>query len=370
MSKRRWPIFAGPPLILIVATLLIARPEPVAEAARPLAIHQISTCAAPEEVTGSFDARPGSWWKSTERLDAAGTLLGRRLSIGKGAIAAGSLDLPVESSVSGPVGGLIVVTADDGSRSTVRVVSVAAGCGVVIHETDAVVRAAILNRHDHAVLAHLVDRSTRVDLGTWRIAIAPAAASGARLVAPALGDLAPTVGTVWGTGLLLDAQGSHLAVQSCADLGCLTRVFDLGHSAAAPLVIRGVDEGPMLGFAGGMLVTWAACPGFPCSILAWGPGTRRSRLLLSAAGAAAMTADGRRVVALQADASGTRAIELDPGTGRLSRLRGLAAGLRPLANLATATVGLEVAANEVAIGIPGANPSALNPDAAALEVLP
>jgi hypothetical protein len=373
MSRRRWPILGGPPLIIIAAILLVARPEPVAEAARPIAIHAISACMSVDPVAAAPASRPGVWWKSVERLDSAGTFLGRRVSIGAGAITAGGLDLPAESSVSGPAGGLIVVTADDGSRSTVRVLSAAAGCGIVIHETGAVVRIAILDHRDHSVLAHLVDRATRADLGTWRLAIAPAGATEARLVAPPLGDLAPTVGTVWGTGLLLDAQGSHLAVQSCTDLGCLSRIFDLRHPAGAPLVIKSAAEGPMLGFAGGSLVTWAACPGYPCAILAWDPATSHSRTLLSAASAAAMTADGRRLVAIQADAAGSRAIELDPSSGRLSRLRGLAPGLRPLASGASATIGLEVAVNEVAIGTPGtadSDPQALNPDAAAQEVLP
>lgn len=373
MSKRRWPAFAGPPLILIAAMLLVARPEPAAEAARPIAIKAITTCASADAVTARADAQPGSWWKSVEQLDAAGTLLGRRLSIGAGAGTAGGLDLPAESSASGPVGGLIIVTADDGSRSTVRVLSAAAGCGIVIHETDAVVRTAIFDRHDGSVLAHLVDRAGRADLGTWRLAIAPAGATEARLIASPLGNLASRVGTVWGTGLLLDAQGSHLAVQSCGDLGCLTRVFDLRHSTAAPLVIQGAAEGSMLGFAGGALVTWAACPGYPCAILAWDPATSRSRALLLAASAAAMTADGRRLVAVEGEATGSPAVELDPSSGRLSRLRGLAAGLRPLATGANATVGLEVAANEVAIGTPGAatlDAQPLNPDAAAQEVLP
>jgi len=373
MSKRRWPVFVGPPFILIAAMLLVARPEPVAEAARPIAVHPISSCASAEAVMGGIDARPGSWWKSVERLDTAGTLLGRRLSIGAGGDTTSGLDLPAESSISGPVGGLIVVTADDGSRSSVRVLSAAAECGIVIHETDAVVRTAILDRHDHSVLAHLVDRATRADLGTWRLAIAQATDAEARLVAPPLGNLARNVGTVWGTGLLLDAQGTRLAVQSCADLGCLTRVFDLRQSAAAPLVVRGAAEGPMLGFAGGTLVTWAACPGYPCAILAWDPASSRSRTLLSAASAAAMTADGRRLVAVESDAAGSQTIELDPSSGRLSHLRGLDPGQRPLVDGANATTALEVAANEVAISTPGAAGSdaeALNPDAAAQEVLP
>ncbi len=384
MSKHRWPILAGPPLILIGTMLLVARPEPVAQAARPISIHQISSCPSADAVAGPAEAAPGSWWTSVERLDSGGTLLGRRLSIGlSGAPTTGGLDLPPESFVSGPVSGLIVVAADDGSRSTVRILSTAATCSIVIHETAAVVRTAIIDRHNHAVVAHLIDRSTRADLGTWRLPISPGGTSEARLVAPPLGDLARSVGTVWGTGLLLDTQGSHLAVQSCTDLGCLTRVFDLRHPSAAPTVIRGVDEGPMLGFAGGTLVTWAACPGYPCAILAWDAGagstTPRHRVIVAAANAAAMTADGRRLVAMQADEAGARAIELDPGSGRLSHLRGFAAGRRPLANDANATSGLEVAANEVAIGpaVPdgsaasaGSGLQPLNPDASAEEVLP
>ncbi len=395
MSKRRWPMFAGPPLILIAAMLLVARPEPVAEATRPITIHQISACASADAVMDRAGATPEAWWKSAERLDSAGTLLGRRLSVGlsggtaaraataTGAATTGGLDLPPESFVSGPVDGLIVVATDDGSRSTVRILSAAAACGMVIHETAAVVRTAIIDRHDHSVLAYLIDRSTRADLGTWRLAIAPAAATEARLVAPPLGELARSVGTVWGTGLLLDTQGNQLAVQSCTDLGCLTRIFDLSHPGAAPTVIHGIDEGPMLGFAGSTVVTWAACPGYPCAILAWdagaSAGTPGRRVLAAAANAAAMTADGRRLVAVQADEPGTQPVEIDPRTGQLSHLRGLASGLRPLVTGASATSGLEVAANEIAIG-PGApdgsaasagsNMQPLNPDASAEEVLP
>ena len=371
MSKRRWPIVLGPPLVLIAVTLLVTRPEPAVEAARPIAVPHVAACSSPTIITGATDAHPGAWWKTVERLDAAGTLLGRRLSVGRASTVAGSLDVPAESAVSGPVGGLVVVAADDGSRSTVEVVSAATGCGLVIHETGAVVRTAVLDRRDRSVLAHLVDRATRADLGIWRLALVPAGASEARLVAPPLGGaLASAVGTVWGTSLLLDAAGTHLAVQSCADLGCLTRIFDLAHASNQPVVIRGAAEGPMLGFAGTTLVTWAACPGYPCALLAWDIGSGRSRELIASAGAAAMTGDGRRLVALTADKSGSHAIELNPSTGRMSRLRGLAPGVRPLPTGPNATIGLEVADNEVAIGSAGADPQPLNPDAAAEEVLP
>jgi hypothetical protein len=368
MSKRRWPVLLGPPLILVAAFLVVGRQQPSVEAARPVALKAIGTCGIAFPAGGAAAAH-GAWWKTLERLDSAGTLIGRRAVIGAGSAETGGLDLPPESSVSGPVDGLIVLVADDGSRSTVRVISAAGGCGLVVHETGSVVRTAILDRHDGSVLAHLVDRGTRADLGTWRLAIQPAGASEARLVAPAL-DASAGVGTVWATVLRLDATGSHLAVQSCADLGCLTRVVDLRPTAGGAHVIRGLDEGPLLGFAGSGLVTWAACPGYPCSLLAWDLATGHSRVLLAGANAAALTANGRRLVAAVTDAGGSHLVEIDPATGRSSRLHGLAPGLAPLAAGPAGTIGLEVAADEVVVASGGADPQPLNPDAAAEEVLP
>jgi hypothetical protein len=372
MAKRRWPVLLGPPLILVAAFLVVLRQHGPVEAARPFALKTIGTCALSPASGGAPAPAPmlGSWWKRLERLDSAGTLLGHRALIGQGGTTTGGLDLPPESSVSGPVGGLVVVVADDGSRSTVRLISAASGCGLVIHETDSVVRTAILDGHDGSVLAHLVERGTRADLGTWRLALRAGGGSDARLVAPPL-DAAAGVGTVWATVLRLDADGSRLAVQSCADLGCLTRVFDLGRGdSGAPVLIRGLDEGPLLGFAGSRLVTWGACPGYPCPVLAWDLASGRSRVLLSGAGAAGLTANGRRLVAAITDASGSHLVEVDPASGRASRLRGLAPGVGPLVTGPAGAIGLEVADDEIAIASAGAEPESLNPDTAAEEVLP
>src|SRR4029077_10764940 len=114
---------------------------------------------------------------------------------------------------------------------------------------------------------------------------------------PLTGALASEVGQVFGTGLAVDAQGQLLAVQSCTDLACLTRIFDLAHPGGAPVILRGAKQGPLLGFAGHDLVTWAACVGNPCAIFAWDLRTQQPRQLVAGADAAALTRDGRRLVA-------------------------------------------------------------------------
>jgi hypothetical protein len=233
-----------------------------------------------------------------------------------------------------------------------------------------VVRSAIIDPQDGSVFAHVVARDTRADLGTFRISLTSTGGSEARLVAPPLsGALAAAAGMVYGTGLRLDQAGTHLAVQSCADLGCLTRVFDLADPGAAPVILRRVEQGPMLGFAGVDVVTWTACDGYPCPVLAWDLATGRPRTLVPGAIAAALTADGRRLVALLANGAGSRAVAVDPATGRSTSLRGIPAGERPLGGPAAVT-GLEVADDEVAMANPGGDAQALRPDSIAEEVLP
>jgi hypothetical protein len=367
--KRRWPVLLGPPLILVAALLVLGRTDLAVIAGRVTAVPSLAACSAPGTVSTGHPA-PGTWWKTTDKLDANGTLVGRQLFVGHGPNAGGSLDLPVESSVSGPIDGIVAVTADDGTRSRVSLISVAARCALVIDERDDVVRSAILDPHDGSVFAHVVARGTRADLGTYQISFTSQGSSEARLVAPPLGTLSGEVGTVWGTVLRLDPAGTHLAVQSCADIGCLTRVFDLAAPDAAPRIIRGADQGPLLGFAGADLVTWQACVGYPCPVLAWDVVTGQARSLVDGASAAALTTDGRRLVALAADAAGVQAIEVDTATGRSTGLRGIAPGSRPIGDGPAATLGLEVATDEVAMASPGGDPLALRPDSAAEEVLP
>jgi len=96
----------------------------------------------------------------------------------------------------------------------------------------------------------------------------------------------------------------------------------------------------------------------------------RPRQLAAGADAAALTRDGRRLVAYVASEAGGRLAAFDVASGRSAHLRGLPAGARPLLAGSAANAGLEVAADEVALAIPGGDPFALNPDSAAEEALP
>src|SRR5260221_3620353 len=243
MFKRRWRVLIGPPLILIVAVLALGRTDRAVIAGRVVAVPSLGACASPAAVAADH-AAPGAWWKTIDALDSSGTLIGRQLFIGNGAKAAAQIDLPVESSASGPVHGIVVVTADDGTSSQIRLVSVAGRCALVVAERTDVVRSAIVDPHDGSIFAHVVARDSRADLGTFRIMASSSGGWEEALVAPPLGDLTSEIGTVWATNLKLDHAGSHLAVQSCTDLGCLTRVFDLAAPGSAAKIVRGIDQGP------------------------------------------------------------------------------------------------------------------------------
>lgn len=370
MSKRRWPVLLGPPLLFIAAVAaVVGLAGPPAKAGAAPSIARLAACAPGHGA--SAGPTNGAWWKTIDRTDATGALIGRQLFIGSGTRAVAAATLGVESSVSGPVDGLVVVTEDDGARSVVRLADVGGRCSITVDERSDVVRTAIIDPTDGAVFAHVVARGSRADLGTFRFARTGAGHWSTTLVAgPLTGALAAEVGQVYGTGLAVDAGSRHLAVQSCTDLACLTRIFDLGKPGAAPVIVRGEDQGPMLGYAGQSLVTWSACVGYPCPMLAWDPGAARARQLTAGADAAALSRDGRRLVAFVAGEAGGRLTEIAVGTGRSTRLQGIPAASRPLAMGPGATAGLEVGATEVALAIPGGDPFAIDPDAAAVEALP
>jgi hypothetical protein len=369
MQLRRWLSLVGLPLgFVLVAAVVIGLAQPPARAGGALSLARVAACPAGHGADGN--AHPGAWWKTVDSVDANGSIVGRQLFVGSGSTARANATLPVESSVSGPVDGLVVVTSDDGSHSTVMLVDLAGQCSLTIDDRADVVRHAIIDPHDGSVFAHVVARDSRADLGTFRIGRTRNQWSSVLVAEPLAGALATEVGQVFGTSLAIDAGGRHLAVQSCTDLACLTRIFDLSKSGAAPVILRGQDQGPLLGFAGTEIVTWAACLGNPCAVVAWDIANGHSRQLAAGAEAASLTHDGRRLVARLASETGARLAEIDVATAHSSKLRGVPAGASPLATGPSAAAGLEVADTEVAIAIPGGDPLALNPDSAAEEALP
>lgn len=378
MSGRRWSPWLGPPLALGVVALVLSQLHAGAEAGGLSTLPPPGACAASPIVTNAGgkpkrDVAAGSWWKLGEHLDGNGALAGRQLVVGRGGATTLLLDLPVESVASGPMGGVVVVASDDEQQSEIRLVSVVGACSWPVDRTDDVIRGAILDPGDGSVIAHLVSRATRADLGTWRFG-GPGALTKPALIAAAL-DANALDGPAWVTDLRLDPAGQLLAIQSCTDTGCLTRVFDLRHPGAKPALLQGgragahgpLAQGPMLGFAAGRLVTWAACSGFPCAVQSWDLGTGGSANLIDSASAAAITPDGRFLVATTDPETG-RTLRLELGTGALALVKGIRADEQLLPQGVAATSGLQLGADEIAVAVPGANPRPFRP--AAAEVIP
>ena len=375
MPRRRWARWLAPPLVIGAIALALSQLHAGAEAGGRKTAPPIGACAASPVVRDAAgkprrDVGPGSWWTLGDRLDSHGSMTGRHLAVGHGGTTTFALDLPVESLASGPTGGVVVLAADDGQRSTLDLVSAEGSCSFEIGRSQDVIRGAILDPSNGSVLAHLVGRATRADLGTWRFGV-PGSLGDPVFVAPAIG--AALDGPAWVTDLRLDSTARFLAIQSCTDAGCLTRVFDL-QTPAAPVVLgsahpdqSGTGQGSMLGFANGSLLTWAACAGYPCQVLAWNLQTGVASTIFERADGAAVTRDGRFLV-VSTDVTKGMTARVDLVRGGAVLLRGVQPGELPLAGGVTATSGVQLAADEVAIGARGATPHAFRP--AAAEVIP
>lgn len=362
MSRRHWSIWLGPPIALVVVALILSRFQPGAEAggrATPVAAGACNG-AVPSLGLGSagagVGATRGTWWRIVDRLDASGTLVGRTLFAGKGGATTMSMALATESSASGPVGGLVLVANDDGRFSEVRLVSVAQGCSWLVHRDDDVVRSALADAPGGSIVAHIVQRETRADLGVWQLSGADPDSKAVRIIDPLVpqADLGP----IWSTELRLDATGQTLAVQSCSNNGCLTRVLSLDAFGRPLAVIKGTGQGTIVGLTASSIVTWGFCGGMPCELQAWPAGTGDHSSLLQAAIGAALTGDGRYLVAVT-DAKG-RAFRIDLATGATELIQGLTAGEVPLGFGVGAYQGIEVAADEVGVAAPGADAHAFN----------
>jgi len=369
MLRRLWPALAGTILVGLVA-MLVATGIRDALAGPPKAADRLSVCPGEPGVApgpgagGSADVAP-VWWRSVSVLDADGSIVGRSLTVGRGGAELAHLALPTESSVSGPVGGLVVVASDDGAASLVRLLAVGRGCAWTIPAPEGVLRRAVLSPDGTTLLAHVVERASRVDLGVWARPLV-GGGSWARVLAP-LDGVAAGTGRVWATDVRATADG-RLVVQSCGDTGCVVRVTSL--DGTRPVTLSGGRmQGHLLGVAGDRLIVWQECGGAPCPILAWPIGARSGTRLADDAVAAELSADGTRLVILRIDPAGSHLLAIDPASGARWALAD-AGGLRPLAIGLEAFAGIELPADAVAIGSSDALPRILITAPAGTEVLP
>jgi hypothetical protein len=338
-----------PVAMLVVAGVSALGGSPLlAAGARPWTpVACVDGGAPPGGTSGSTS--DSTWYRLDPTLDASGTLRGQRLLTGADGVQTRALTLAPEAFASGPVGGRVISGSDDGLASVLRAIDPARGCATRIgREREVVVRSAIATPDGRALYEHRVDRATRSDLGVWRRALAGWTTVGrARQV---LEPLPPDsrYGPVFTTDLRLAADGS-LLVSSCGPRVCRDRVLD----ALGIVTITG-PTGPAIGLADGQLVTWAACAGTPCPIVAHGPDGSSAVVEDGALGAVVGGTDGS-VLVVDTGKNSVRSIDLRSGRS-VSEGGG---GLQPVGGGSLATSGASSALGEVVLAPHGrvADPS-------------
>ncbi len=299
MVRSIWLRRAGPGLVALGAVAMLAS----------------TTLGAPErpwdppacvDVRGGSDQAAGvghgtipvasgraPWFRLDLVLDRDGALTGQRLLVGRtGSPARRTLVLPPESFAAGPFGDVVLVGTDDGTRSRVVALDVLAGCASELAGSTDVIRRATISPDGRSLVEFRVDRRTRADLGTWRGSL-DGLVQATRILPPI--DADPRFGRTWSTEFIWADDGS-LAVQSCGEQSCRSRVLDPTWRPTATLAES--DLGATLGLADGRLVSYLACRGLPCPIVATDLATGRRQVLVADAGTAVVTPtdEGPRLV--------------------------------------------------------------------------
>ena len=319
MVESRWLRWIGPGVVALGAVGFIAtttsgagpRPWTPRACAGPPA-ERIAAAKDPRATTIA-SVRGAPWFRLDPVLDGAGALRGQRLAFGlDGDPTTRRLDLPAESFAAGPYGRVILVGSDDGTTSHLEALDIAAGCAWSVADERSVIRRATIDPSGSQIYEMRVDRATRADLGIWLRAI-DGRAPARRILPPLARDA--RFGATWSTEFTWDVAGDRLAVQSCGEIACRTRV--LSPHAGSTLTLDAPDIGSLIGVDGDRIVSYGACRGLPCPIVSIDLGTGGRRTLAGAAGTALLvsTPAGARLVleTTTVGAHSLRAIGLDGG---------------------------------------------------------
>lgn len=301
-----------------------------------------------------------AWFRLDPRLDRRGALQGQRLALGiDGERSSRVVDLPPESFAAGPFGGIVLVGSDDGAASRLEAVHVADGCAWPVAVEADVIRRATIDPAGETVYEFRVDRLTRADLGIWARPL-DGRAPAVQVLEPIEPD--DRFGRTFATEFSWDVAGASLAVSSCGESACRIRVVD--PSTGGYRSVAEPDLGTVVGLAGDVLVSYAACAGLPCPIIATDIASGE-RTFLTEDGSSAVTVatpDGPRLVHEAVTDTGVelRSTALDgSAVTRLGELTG-ALRLQPAAEVAGA--GLRVPTGWVVLGPDGRLPET-GPDA-------
>ena len=322
MVESRWLRWIGPGIVALGAVALIGSTT-VGAGTRTWAPR---ACAGPPtdrppRRARSTPATPGDlaaapWFRLDPVAADDGSLGGQRLVVGRfGATLTRTLDLPAESFAAGPFGRTVLTGADDGSTSRLELVDVVGRCSWLVATERDVIRRATIDPAGATVYEMRVDRATRADLGIWRRGL-DAASPAERILDPIAPDA--RFGITFSTEFAWDLAGERLAVQSCGEFACRTRVLD---PRGGPVrVLDAPDLGLLVGVDGERVVTYADCHGLPCPIVSTdiATGTRTVARRCRRTATLVRTADGARLVhETSADRDrGLRSVALDGGGHR------------------------------------------------------
>lgn len=306
------------------------------------------------EPIGLGDLRLQPWFRLDPQLDRGGALQGQRLALGtNGDRASQVMDLPPESFAAGPFGRVVLVGSDDGTRSRLDVLDVAGTCSSAVADESAVIRRGTIDPAGETIYEMRVDRVTRADLGIWARPL-DASLPAVRVLEPIGAD--ERFGRTYTTEFAWDLSGRRLAVQSCAETACRTRIID--PAGSSPRIVAQPDLGTLVGLEGEVLVSYAACPGLPCPIIAVDLETGARDVLADAGGVAVVlaTADGPRLVHEVVGESGIelRSVSIDGSSA--TDLGQLTDGLRLHASASVAEAATRVPDGWVLLGPDGRLP--------------
>ncbi|HEX5015638.1 MAG TPA: hypothetical protein VFV72_15945 [Candidatus Limnocylindrales bacterium] len=363
MSLRRWRDSLGPPLLAVVAVVAVVIPAAASptrmRASDALAIR--TDAGALPVCDGHANQAPRAataWYRLDPALDADGALTGWRFFAGQAAERhALEIALPVESFASGPRNGLVLVGADDGRRSSIRIVDIGRRCATALHEGPDLVRRAVLTPAADAIVEFRLDRRTRADLGVWLRPLDGSKPS--RLVNPLAPS--PRVGIVFSTDLRFSTDGRRLVITSCGEAACLTRLLDRKTGRLTTIDDEGVGE--TIAVVGDELVAYGGCASLPCRIVARNLASGRVRVLAERAGLASLT-DG--VLAYE-DYRQRGRVVIRPLGGGTARTVALETGMRLVPGESRALAGIEGPVGSVAIA-PEGRPSWTHVPATFVEV--
>jgi hypothetical protein len=335
MVETRWLRWFGPgvailaALGLVASTTLGAADRPWSPRPCPGTTSDLADALDPPSPSGPEDLRTEAWFRLDPILDRDGALRAQRLVTGRaGWKDRRAAELPPESFAAGPFGRIVLVGTDDGTRSRVDAYDVGGDCAFTVATETDVVRRATIAPDGGTIVDTRVARSDRADLGTWSRPL-DGGTPARRILAPVPAD--DRFGRTFATELTWQVGGEGLAVHSCGEVACRTRVVEPDGGSA--WVVVDPDVGRLIGFDRGHAVSFEACRGLPCPIVSIDRATGQSRVVDPLGGPAvvAETETGIRLVHVVHDANGRRlrSIALDGSDPRDAGP--LQDGLAPLA---------------------------------------